>query len=121
MTTTENNSAPTVFSKIISKEIAAQILYEDDHCLAFRDIQPQAPCHFLMIPKKVIRSMNELTSQDQGLIGHMMLKIQDLTRALGIAESGYRIVINTNSFGGQSVYHLHFHVLGGRLLTWPPG
>ncbi len=111
----------TIFNKIINKEIPAKIVYEDDLCLAFRDITPQAPTHILMIPKKEIVSMAEVKPEDQSLLGHMMIKISEIAKAEGLAEQGYRVVANTNEYGGQSVYHLHFHILGGRKLTWPPG
>lgn len=110
----------TIFDKIISKEIPADILHEDDHCLAFRDISPQAPTHFLVIPKKPIQSVDQLADDDAALIGRMWLVIRDLARKQGLAD-GYRVVVNTGADGGQSVDHLHYHVLGGRALTWPPG
>lgn len=111
----------TIFSKIINKEIPAKIVYEDELCLAFRDITPQAPTHILLIPKKYIRSMAELTPADAGLMGHMMCKVQEIAKAEGLLESGFRTVINTNGDGGQSVFHLHIHILGGRQMQWPPG
>jgi histidine triad (HIT) family protein len=111
----------TIFKKIIAKEIPAKIIYEDDLCLAFHDVQPQAPVHVLLIPKKEIRSMAEVTPQDAGTLGHMMVKASELAEKLGLSKSGYRIVANTNEHGGQSVYHLHFHILGGRPMAWPPG
>ncbi len=110
----------TLFDKIISKEIPADILYEDDQCLAFRDIAPQAPTHFLVIPKKPIRSVTELADQDAPLMGHLWRVIRDLAEQEDLA-GGYRVVVNCGSDGGQSVDHLHFHVLGGRSMTWPPG
>jgi histidine triad (HIT) family protein len=111
----------TIFKKIIAKEIPAKIIYEDDLCLAFHDVQPQAPVHVLLIPKKEIRSMAEVTPQDTGTLGHMMVKASEIAEKLGLSKSGYRIVANTNEHGGQSVYHLHFHILGGRPMAWPPG
>lgn len=111
----------TIFQKIIAKEIPADILYEDDLCLAFRDIAPQAPTHFLMIPKKEIFNVGTLKDEDQSLAGHMLLKIRDVAKEQGIADSGYRVVANCGVDGGQSVDHLHFHVLAGRRLKWPPG
>ena len=111
----------TIFSKIINREIPAKIAYEDDRCLAFHDVNPQAPVHVLLIPKKFIRSMAELASNDQDLMGHMMVKASEIAKSLGLAENGYRIVVNTNRDGGQSVFHLHIHILGGRGLGWPPG
>lgn len=111
----------TIFKKIIDKEIPAKIIYEDDLCLAFRDIQAQAPTHILLIPKKEIRSMAEVTPVDQNLLGHMMLKASEIASKEGLAKSGYRLVVNTNDDGGQSVHHLHIHLLGGRAMQWPPG
>ncbi|QGJ69128.1 Diadenosine tetraphosphate hydrolase [Planctomycetales bacterium 10988] len=113
-------SEKTIFKKIIDHEIPADILYEDDQCLAFRDIAPKAPVHILIIPKKEIPSFADLTSEDEGLIGHMMLVIQKLAQDLEL-ENGYRLVNNCGEEGGQEVPHLHFHLLGGRKLTWPPG
>src|SRR5690606_11783458 len=112
---------PTIFTKIINKEIPAQIVYEDDLCLAFRDIDPKAPTHILMIPKQEIKSLAHLQSVDQNLLGHMMIKISEIAKSEGLAENGYRVVANTGDEGGQSVDHLHFHLLGGRKMTWPPG
>lgn len=111
----------TIFSKIIRKEIPAEIVYEDDLCLAFRDISPQAPTHVLMIPKKPVESLEQLEQTDGPLLGHMWLKIQHVARELGLGESGYRVVVNCGKDGGQAVDHLHFHILGGRQLQWPPG
>lgn len=111
----------TIFLKIIKREIPAQIVYEDDLCLAFRDIHPQAPTHILMIPKREIPSMAELRSDDQALLGHLMLKIAAVAEAEGLSENGYRVVTNVRAFGGQTVNHLHFHILGGRPMSWPPG
>jgi len=110
----------TIFKKIIDKEIPATIVYEDDLCLAFRDIHPQAPTHVLMIPKIEIKSMAELTSKHAELMGHMMLKITEVAKLLELA-GGYRVVTNIGNDGGQEVPHLHFHILGGRSLSWPPG
>jgi len=113
--------AETIFKKIIDREIPADIVYEDDRCLAFRDISPQAPTHVLLIPKKEIPSLEHLDQQDAELLGHLWLVIRNLARELGVAESGYRVVVNCGSDGGQEVDHLHFHLLGGRALRWPPG
>ena len=115
-----NADDKTIFKKIIDREIPADIIYEDDHCLAFRDIAPQAPTHVLVIPKREIRSLDELTDSDGELLGHMMLVIPRLTRELGI-EDGYRVVTNCGAAAGQTVDHLHFHILAGRPLIWPPG
>ena len=111
----------TIFKKIIDKEIPAKIVHEDDLCIAFRDIQAQAPTHILIIPKKEIRSMAEVTADDEKVLGHMLVKASAIARQEGIADDGYRIVINTNDNGGQTVFHLHMHILGGRHMTWPPG
>lgn len=111
----------TIFKKIIDRKIPAQIVYEDDLCLAFRDIQAQAPTHILLIPKKEIRSMAELAGADRDLMGHMMLTASKIAAAEKLAADGYRLVINTGGNGGQSVDHLHFHILGGRQMQWPPG
>lgn len=111
----------TIFKKIIDREIPANIVYEYDLCLAFHDINAQAPTHVLVIPKKEIPSLNELADEDQQLLGHMQLVIQKIaTTELGLTD-GYRVVVNCGSDGGQSVAHLHYHILGGRALTWPPG
>jgi histidine triad (HIT) family protein len=110
----------TIFKKIIDKEIPAKIVYEDEFCLAFKDLHPQAPIHVLFIPKKEIASLAALAAQDAALMGHMMLKISEYAKSIGL-EKGYRVVANTGAFGGQSVDHLHFHLLGGRPLSWPPG
>lgn len=111
----------TIFSKIIRKEIPANIVHEDEHCLAFHDVAPQAPVHVLVIPKKPIASLEQLADEDAELLGHLWLTIPQLARQLGIAEGGYRVVVNCGQDGGQSVDHLHYHILGGRKLTWPPG
>ena len=111
----------TIFKKIIDKEISAKVVYEDDLCLAFHDVNPQAPTHVLIIPKKEIRSLNEVGAADKELLGHMLSICPVIARSLGVADSGYRVVINTNRDGGQTVFHLHFHILAGRSLTWPPG
>ncbi len=110
----------TIFKKIIDKEIPANIIYEDDRCLAFHDVAPQAPTHVLVIPKKEIASLAELDDGDADLIGHMYIVIRNLARELGLGD-GYRVVVNSGRDGGQSVDHLHFHLLGGRQLKWPPG
>ncbi len=111
----------TIFTKIINKEIPADIVYEDDICLAFKDINAQAPVHLLVIPKKEIESMATVKESDKEILGHLMLKASQIAEEQGLSESGYRLVANTNGDGGQSVYHLHIHILGGRKLTWPPG
>lgn len=111
----------TIFTKIIRKEIPAKIVYEDDVCLAFYDINPQAPVHIVLIPKQEIRSMSEVKPTDQAVLGHLMVKAAEIAAQLGLKDSGYRLVINTNEHGGQTVFHLHIHILGGRTLNWPPG
>lgn len=111
----------TLFEKIIAREIPADIIHEDDLSLAFRDINPQAPTHFLVIPKKPIPRVGEAEAGDQALLGHLLLTAADLAQKEGLAESGYRVVINNGRDGGESVPHLHVHVLGGRPLNWPPG
>lgn len=112
----------TIFTKIINKEIPATIVYEDDLCLAFKDIQPQAPVHVLLIPKKPIESMAKVQGEeDQKILGHLMVKASAIAESLGLAADGYRLVVNTNKNGGQTVYHLHVHIMGGRAMSWPPG
>ena len=110
-----------IFCKIIAKEIPAQIVYENEHVLAFDDLNPQAPCHVLVIPKKHITSGNDMTPEDRECLGAMLLAGSKVAQIKGIADDGYRFVMNTGQDGGQSVYHIHLHVLGGRALTWPPG
>ena len=111
----------TIFTKIMNKEIPAQIVYEDEKCLAFRDINPQAPVHVLLIPKKEIPTMNDAAPADAELLGYLMLKAPEIAKQLGVAEKGYRLVINTNEHAGQTVPHIHIHIIGGRELSWPPG
>ena len=111
----------TIFSKIINKEIHADILFENDKILAFRDISPQAPVHFLVIPKKEIRTINDINEEDKSLIGELFIVAKEIAKKEGIAENGYRTIFNCNEHGGQTVYHIHLHVLGGRQLKWPPG
>ena len=111
----------TIFKKIIDKEIPADIVYEDDLCLAFRDIDPQAPVHVLIIPKKEIVSLAEASEDDKDLLGHMLLTASQIARDMGVSDSGYRLVLNTNKEGGQEVEHMHIHLLGGRQMVWPPG
>jgi histidine triad (HIT) family protein len=111
----------TIFKKIIDKEIPADIVYEDEHCLAFRDVQPQAPTHILVIPRKEIVSLAHVNDDDQQLLGHLLMVTSRLAEQFGLAESGYRTTINTGAGGGQSVFHLHVHLMGGRALKWPPG
>ena len=110
----------TIFQRIIEKEIPAAIVHEDDHCLAFHDVAPQAPTHVLVIPKKEIPNLATATADDQTLLGHLLLTAHNVAKQLGLTN-GYRVVINCGQDGGQSVDHLHIHVLGGRSMHWPPG
>ncbi|MBL8019569.1 MAG: histidine triad nucleotide-binding protein [Leptospirales bacterium] len=109
----------TLFSKIIDREIPANIVYEDELCLAFHDINPQAPVHVLLIPKRPIVKLSEAASGDQPLLGYLMLKAGEVAKKLGLKS--FRIVSNDGADAGQTVFHLHFHILGGRPLSWPPG
>ena len=113
--------ADTLFAKIIRREIPADIVYEDDDVLAFRDIHPQAPVHVLFIPKKSIATLNDLTENDALLIGKLVLAATRWANAQGFAENGYRLVTNCNRDGGQTVFHIHLHLLAGRAMQWPPG
>jgi histidine triad (HIT) family protein len=110
----------TIFSKIIKREIPAKIAYEDDLALAFHDVNPQAPVHILVIPKKPIPMLSQAAGEDQSLLGHLLLVAAKITQDLGL-ENGYRLVINNGSAAGQTVFHLHLHILAGRSLQWPPG
>ncbi len=110
----------TIFQKIIDREIPADIIYEDDQCIAFKDIQAQAPVHVLLVPKKLILNVDSFEDSDRDLAGHLLTKVSAVANAAGL-QQGYRVVANCGSDGGQSVDHLHFHILGGRKLTWPPG
>ncbi|CAL8327000.1 unnamed protein product [Arctogadus glacialis] len=112
--------APTIFSKVIDKSLPADIIYEDEKCLAFRDITPKAPVHFLVIPKVQIPRLSAAQDGDAELLGHLLLVAKNEAKKEGLSE-GYRVVINEGPHGAQSVYHLHIHVLGGRQMTWPPG
>lgn len=109
-----------LFCKIVAGDIPAKKIYEDDRVVAFHDISPQAPVHFLVIPKKHIRTMHDIQEDDRELVGHIMYTAQRLATELG-CEEGFRVVMNCNEHGGQTVYHIHLHVLGQRHLTWPPG
>lgn len=111
---------PTLFSKIIAREIPADIVYEDEICLAFRDINPQAPVHLLLIPKQEIPKLADATAPDQALLGHMMLAAGKVARQLGVGDA-FRLVVNNGANAGQTVFHLHLHILAGRPLHWPPG
>ena len=113
-------SEKTIFKKIIDGEIPVDLVYEDDQCLAFRDLNPQAPTHVLVIPRKEIASLSDLDESDEKLIGHLFAVTARLADQLGL-DNGYRTVINCGSDGGQTVDHLHIHLLGGRAMSWPPG
>jgi len=110
-----------LFCKLIAGEIKAEVVYENENVLAFKDISPQAPVHFLVIPKKHISTINDIQETDAGLIGEMYLAAKAVTKDLGIADEGYRAVMNCNAGAGQTVFHIHLHVLGGRSMSWPPG
>ena len=110
----------TIFGKIIRGEIPADIVYEDEQCLAFRDVNPQAPTHVLLIPKKEIVRLVDATDEDQALLGHMMVAAGKIARELGVGDA-FRLVVNNGAGAGQSVFHLHLHIIGGRKMTWPPG
>jgi len=111
----------TLFEKIIAREIPAQIVYEDDQVLALRDIKPHAPVHVLIIPKKPIPRIADAKAEDEKLLWHLMLKAAEIAATLGLKSTGYRLVINNGPDAGESVPHLHCHILGGRALAWPPG
>jgi histidine triad (HIT) family protein len=111
----------TLFEKIIQGEVPAQIIHEDDQCVAIRDINPQAPTHVLVIPKKVIPRLGEATPSDESLLGHLLFTAAEVAKREGLAENGYRVVVNQGWQAGESVPHLHVHMLGGRQLKWPPG
>ncbi|MBN3945325.1 MAG: histidine triad nucleotide-binding protein [Nostoc sp. NMS7] len=115
-----SEATETIFSKIISREIPADIVYEDNLALAFKDIHAQAPVHILVIPKKPIPSLADAESHDHALLGHLLLTAKRVAEEAGL-KNGYRVVINTGDDGGQTVHHLHLHILGGRQLNWPPG
>jgi len=111
----------TLFEKIAAREIPANIVYEDDKVVAFRDISPQAPTHILIVPRKAIQRIAQAQTEDQQLLGHLLLKAAEVAKQVGLAENGYRLVINNGRDGGETVPHLHCHILGGRHLGWPPG
>ncbi|BDI15960.1 histidine triad nucleotide-binding protein [Nostoc cf. commune SO-36] len=115
-----SETTETIFSKIISREIPADIVYEDNLTLAFKDIHPQAPVHILVIPKKPLPTLADAESEDHALLGHLLLTVKRIAEEAGL-KNGYRVVINTGDDGGQTVHHLHLHILGGRQLDWPPG
>ena len=111
----------TIFTKIINKEIPAEIVYEDDEIIAFNDISPKAPIHVLIIPKKEIKTINDIESDDATIVGRLFLVAKKIAKSTDIDKNGYRLVMNCNEDGGQSVYHIHLHLIGGRKLSWPPG
>lgn len=111
----------TIFKKIIDKEIPAKIVFEDELCLAFHDVAPQAPTHILIIPKQEIRSLADISESEKMLMGHLLSTASKVAQDLGVAQEGYRVVINSGDNAGQTVYHLHLHLLAGRKLSWPPG
>ena len=111
----------TIFQKIIDREIPAKIAHEDDLCIAIHDINPQAPVHVLVIPKQVIPRIGAATPADQAILGHLLLTAGNLAKKLGVSETGYRLVINSGPNAGETVPHMHVHLLGQRQLTWPPG
>ncbi len=111
---------PTLFTKIINREIPADIVYEDEQCLAFRDIDPKAPTHILIIPKKEISKISEAVAEDQKLLGHLLLKAGDIARSEGVSDN-FRLVVNNGESAGQTVFHLHIHLMAGRAFNWPPG
>lgn len=110
-----------IFCKIAAKEVPVSVLYEDEHIIAFPDIKPAAPVHVLVIPKKHIANLLELAPDDTVIMGHVLSTIPKIATELGLAEDGFRLVVNTKDNGGQTVYHLHWHILGGRFMKWPPG
>ena len=111
----------TIFDKIISKEIPSDIVYEDRDFLAFRDINPQAPTHILIIPKKRIPTINDIKDEDSEIIGKLVIIAKKIAEEENISKDGYRLVFNCNEYGGQTVFHIHLHLIGGRKLNWPPG
>ncbi len=118
-----NPAAPTFFDKLVSKEIPANIIYEDEQCLAFRDINPQGPVHFLVIPKNKdgLNRLSNAREDHKAILGHLVYTAQQVAKNEGMGDDGFRLVINDGKNGAQSVYHLHIHVIGGRQLKWPPG
>ncbi len=110
-----------LFCKLINREIPTEIVFESDTVFAFKDIKPQAPQHVLIIPKKHIPTLNDLSAEDSGLVSELVLTATKIARELNIDESGYRLLFNCNDEGGQDIYHIHLHLMGGRQMTWPPG
>ncbi|GAB4136432.1 MAG: histidine triad nucleotide-binding protein [Planctomycetota bacterium] len=116
-----NYDDQNVFARISRKEIPADILHEDEHCLAFRDIAPAAPTHFLVIPRRPIACLADAAPEDAAILGHLLVTAAEVARKLGIADDGFRVVVNNGRRACQTVFHLHVHVLGGRDFSWPPG
>ena len=116
-----NDPSETIFAKIIRKEIPADIVFESETLLAFRDINPQAPTHILIIPKKFIRDVASITSEDKEILGEMLVAAREIAESEGLNQDGYRLVINNGEKAGQTVFHIHLHLLGGRDFNWPPG
>ncbi len=114
-------SSMTLFERIIARQIPAEIVYEDEHVLAFRDIKPQAPVHVVLVPKRAIPRIADARADDAAVLGHLLVTAPEVARRCGIADTGFRLVINNGRDGGETVPHLHCHVLGGRPLGWPPG
>ncbi len=110
-----------IFCKIINKKIPASIVFEDEKMIAFNDINPQAPIHILLIPREHFASLNDIPEEKKSILSHLLLKARQIAQEKGIAEKGYRIVLNTEKDSGQEVFHIHFHLLGGRRMHWPPG
>ena len=110
-----------LFCDIVEKKIPSEPVFEDDRVYAFKDVHPQAPTHILIVPKKHVATVNDHADEEASLVGALFLRARDIAKTSGISEKGYRLVVNTNSWAGQSVYHLHLHLLGGRALSWPPG
>jgi histidine triad (HIT) family protein len=110
-----------IFCKIINKEIPASIVFEDEKIIAFNDIKPQAPIHILLIPREHFASLNDIPEEKKNILSHLLLKARQIAQEKGIAEKGYRIVLNTEKDSGQEVFHIHLHLLGGRRMHWPPG
>ncbi len=110
----------SVFTQIINRELEADIVYEDEKCIVFKDINPQAPVHVLIVPKKEIPSIADVEPEDEELLGHLLVTARKVAELLGVADKGFRLVVNTNRDAGQSVYHLHIHLLAGKRMGWPP-
>jgi histidine triad (HIT) family protein len=114
-------SQSCIFCRIAKKELTSELVHEDEQCVAFRDVNPQAAVHWLIVPKRHIERLHDLTQADQSLLGHLLLMARTLAERAGVAASGYRLVVNNGDDGGQTVPHLHLHLLGGRAMRWPPG